>query len=727
VLVELAADPDVHALLAEHGLNGHDLPALVAAHEPRLEREPADWYHRLEQRGLGDGPVQRMLAILRSADCTAHQLLEAIGVPTARLRKAAFDHLRSRPAAAVAPSGARQAPARKFERTHRRAHPRAAGDVSGPPSSPSVASRGARAARAHGAGQRDAHAQLDSEPESLPTPELRSKPAPRPLDPDDLAPLHGRTHELEILADAVMRQSVRPPLLVGERGSGRTLVARHLARRIGKPVYLLRASDYDDDDGLRADLDVVCLHGGVAIFDDLDRVSSDLPPPFLTALAQSWAQARPRTVTVVSHETRARLAAWMPGVLDGLDLINIEPPAERDVFEAVKLAAPAVLERHGGLALADDTNLTDLSRAADRYLVGLGMPGRALDLLDLACARARREGRDVVDAETWTRVVCERTGLPANRVRGTGNHDVLELEAHLARQVVGHTHVLETLADLIRRNRAGFSSGRPIATSLLLGPSGVGKTEIAKALAGALFDRDDALLRLDMSEYSEPHSVARVVGAPPGYVGHEHGGALTDPLLAQPHRVVLLDEIEKAHRDVHQLLLQVLDEGRLTDGRGRTVDFRHSVLVMTSNLGAGHLERPTAIFGVDRDDVDAAVLEEARDAFPVELWNRIEAPLVLRPLDAPALAKICVRLAKASSDRLLAERGIQYKLDQTAIALLVALAGSDRALGARPLRHMLTRRVEAMLADEILRGRLRAGARVTVSRRDDDLVVSRLA
>jgi ATP-dependent Clp protease ATP-binding subunit ClpC len=471
------------------------------------------------------------------------------------------------------------------------------------------------------------------------------------------------------------------------------------------------ANDYEEDEELREDLAAVHAAGGAAILDDLDRLVTEVPPPFLNALANAWSSGDPNLLTIASHETRTRLETWMPGLRDSLDPLVLEPLDSTTAHAAFKAGVGRVLERHG-IALAADAHPAELSRLADRFLTGLAMPGRALDLLDLACARSVREGRHEVSLDTVIGIVCERTGLPRDRVTGSSDRDLLDLDQQLSRLIVGHEPAISTLCQLVRRNRAGFSSDRPIATTLLLGPSGVGKTEIAKAMAASLFESGpEALLRLDMSEYAESHAVARVVGAPPGYVGHEQGGALTDPLLRQPHRVILLDEIEKAHRDVHQLLLQVFDEGRLTDGRGRTVDFRHAVIVMTSNLGATLLS--------DGDAHEQEVLHAARAAFPVELWNRIEAPLVLQPLSADSMIRICRRLAATSSERLLAERGIQYELDDSASEYLVELAGEDPALGARPLRHLLSREVESFVADAILRGHFRAGNRIKVSYEDE--------
>lgn len=765
LLIELASFESVGSVLAELGLATKQLPALRDAVRDESEPEPADWHLRLQQRGGRPGPdgeLSQLLAIVRSADCHAYRMLARAGADMGLLRKLLIERVRERgherinqrpepatravvgplrmskggtpPAPAPSepsPASRRSAPAS----TTRLASSRrpSTGEVSGREASASPRQSSQRGAVAHEPAKRPAPApEIEAQPQarrevqgerSL---QPRSEPRPRKepkelraIDPAALAPMIGRERELAMLADALLRKSVRPPILVGEHGSGRSLLAVHVAKLLDRPLFRLEAPDYEDEDSLADDLELIAEAKGVVVFDDLDRVSSDTSPALLPALARAWATGAPRTLTVLSHEGRTRLEAWMPGILDTLDVVLLQPLDTADIHTAVRLASDEVLEQHQ-LTLADDAHVSELTRIADRYLTGLAMPGRALDLLDLACARTAREGKTEVSQDAWIDITCERTGLPRSRILGNGDRDMLDLDVRLARWVVGHEHVIEVLAALVRRNRAGFSSGRPIASVLLLGPSGVGKTEIAKALAQALYERgDDALLRLDMSEYAEAHAVARVVGAPPGYVGHEQGGALTDPMIRNPHRVILLDEIEKSHRDVHQLLLQVFDEGRLTDGRGRTVDFRHSVVVMTSNLGADLM-----LAGDDGEPCDDdQVLTEARTHFPVELWNRIEAPLVLRPLSRDQMLAICRRLIISSSARLTRDRGIRYRVDEAAIEQLIDRAGVDPALGARPLRHLLGREIESLIADQILRGRVRAGDEAVVTFSDGRLSV----
>jgi len=549
------------------------------------------------------------------------------------------------------------------------------------------------------------------EPQRAPDPIAEPTRDLAPIDPHTLARIFGRDRELAALADAMTRRGGRPVLLLGPSGCGRTLLATHLAVAARRPTFLLSAPDYgaDDEQRLRRDLASVSDADGIAIFDDFDRLVLEAAPAWLADLTQAWVRDRPRLVPVVSPEGAGRLAQWIPGVLEIADVIRVESLEGPALGDAVTSAAPKVLAGHG-VTLEHDARPVELVRLSDRFLTGLAQPGRAIDLLDLACARTRRRGLASISRTALHELVAERAQLPVARVAGGNDRDVLELDSRLAQRVVGHTDVLRSIAELVRRNRAGLGGARPILGALLLGPSGVGKTEIAKALAWALFERDDALVRLDMSEYSEPHAVARIVGAPPGYVGYEQGGTLTNPLVRQPHCVVLLDEIEKAHRDVHQVLLQILDEGRLTDGRGRTIDFRHAAIIMTSNLGADRVRR---VAGRPRMD-EAEVTAIARAAFPLELWNRIEAPLVMQPLSTEDLRKICRRIARMSSDRLLHERGVRYAISDAACEHLVVRAGNDPGLGARPLRHLLTREIDPLVADAVLRGRVRAGDALTI-------------
>ncbi len=312
------------------------------------------------------------------------------------------------------------------------------------------------------------------------------------------------------------------------------------------------------------------------------------------------------------------------------------------------------------------------------------------------------------------------TGIPAADLLAPDRERLLGLEAQLRRRVVGQDEALAAVARAVRRSRAGVQSPtRPIASFLMLGPTGVGKTELAKALAEQLFDDERALVRIDMSEFMEKHSAALLTGAPPGYVGYEEGGVLTNRIRRRPYSVILFDEVEKAHPDVYNLFLQLLDEGRLTDSHGQTVDFTNTLVLMTSNLGAEHIQPTTT--PEEWAEVAQAVMQSVRARFRPELINRLDDLLLFRPLDAAVMAPI-VDIQLARLQLLLAERHITLRVDEAARANL-ARDGYHPTMGARPLQRLIQTRLQDRLAEQIVAGSIAAGHTVAVGVRDDELAL----
>jgi ATP-dependent Clp protease ATP-binding subunit ClpB len=296
---------------------------------------------------------------------------------------------------------------------------------------------------------------------------------------------------------------------------------------------------------------------------------------------------------------------------------------------------------------------------------------------------------------------------------------LLRMEEELGRRVVGQEEAVKAVSNAIRRSRAGLSDpSRPNGSFLFLGPTGVGKTELSKALAAFLFDTDEALVRIDMSEFMERHSVARLIGAPPGYVGYEEGGYLTEAVRRKPYSVVLLDEVEKAHPDVFNVLLQVLDDGRLTDGQGRTVDFRNTVIIMTSNLGSQLIQEMAGEHNYDR--MKSALMDVLTQHFRPEFLNRVDDVVVFHPLGREQLRSI-VDIQLGYLRRRLAERDIELTLDDAARDQL-GEAGFDPVYGARPLKRAIQQQVENPLAQRILKGEFGPGAKVRVTAKGGALV-----
>ncbi|RLV67724.1 ATP-dependent chaperone ClpB [Streptomyces sp. CBMAI 2042] len=361
--------------------------------------------------------------------------------------------------------------------------------------------------------------------------------------------------------------------------------------------------------------------------------------------------------------------------------------------------------------------------AASKLLYG-EIPGLERELEEAAEAEQEASKdkdtmvKEEVGSDDIADVVGAWTGIPAGRLLEGETQKLLRMESELGKRLIGQSEAVQAVSDAVRRTRAGIADpDRPTGSFLFLGPTGVGKTELAKALADFLFDDERAMIRIDMSEYGEKHSVARLVGAPPGYVGYEEGGQLTEAVRRRPYSVVLLDEVEKAHPEVFDILLQVLDDGRLTDGQGRTVDFRNTILILTSNLGSQFLMDPLVKPEVKKQQV----LDVVRASFKPEFINRLDDLVVFSALDGDELAHI----AKLQVDRLaarLADRRLTLDVTPEALAWL-AEEGNDPAYGARPLRRLIQTAIGDRLAKEILSGEIRDGDTVRVDRAEDGLIV----
>lgn len=448
--------------------------------------------------------------------------------------------------------------------------------------------------------------------------------------------------------------------------------------------------------------------------------------------------------------------------------ILVEPPSTEEAIQILKNVSDRY-EKHHGVRYTDDA-IRGCVHMAERYITDRFLPDKALDVMDEAGARVhlshitvpkevldleakiedvRLEKNQVVKAqnfeeaarlrdlekkyqaelesakENWEQsaqeivhevteddiadVIAMMTGIPVNRIAESESHKLLQMAAELKKQVIGQEEAVEHLAKAIRRARAGLKDpSRPIGSFMFLGPTGVGKTELAKALARYMFDSEDALIRIDMSEYMEKFSVSRLVGAPPGYVGYEEGGQLTEKVRRKPYSIVLLDEIEKAHPDVFNILLQVFDDGQLTDGLGRRVDFKNTIIIMTSNVGmrdvkaGGKIGFTTDESGDAYENMKSTVEETMKRLFNPEFLNRIDEYVIFRTLKKEHMVEIIDLQLKDLTKRL-TERGISLELSKTAKEFL-AEHGFDEKYGARPLRRTLQRFVEDPLAEEMLKG-----------------------
>ncbi|QEC47753.1 ATP-dependent Clp protease ATP-binding subunit [Baekduia soli] len=602
-------------------------------------------------------------------------------------------------------------------------------------------------------------------------------------------PVIGREDEIAQTIEILARRRKNNAVLIGEAGVGKTAIVEGLALRIvqedvpealhGVRVVALdlggmvAGSQYRGqfEQRLKAALaEVAESDGRIVLFvDELHTVlgagGAEGAMDAANLLKPMLARGELRLVgatTLAEYRRIERDAA----LARRFSPVTVDAPSVPETVEILR-GLRAAYEEHHGCAITDDA-LEAAARLSDRYLTEQHLPDKAIDLMDQAAAKlrlarpapvdltaVREELAEAVAAEDYERaavlkgrlersapadagtpevgereiaaVVAARTGIPVGELVAGELQRLVELEADLHGRVVGQDEAVEKVADTIRRARVGLSEpDRPLGSFLFLGPTGVGKTELVKALSERLFATEDALVRIDMSEYREAHTVARLIGAPPGYVGYGDGGQLTEPVRRRPYSVVLLDEIEKAHPEVWNVLLQLLDDGRLTDGEGRTVDFTNTVVVMTSNLGAGKARRALGFAAEQAGPSEDRMVQAARSAFLAEFLNRIDEIVTFTSLDEAQVATIARLIVDRVAQRLLAERRIVLEVDDALVARL-AREGFDEELGARPLQRHVRRTLERELTRAILDGRLADGALVRATDGADGAVALEVA
>jgi ATP-dependent Clp protease ATP-binding subunit ClpC len=563
-----------------------------------------------------------------------------------------------------------------------------------------------------------------------------------------LDPLVGRELEVEQALDVLGKRRTNNPLLVGEAGVGKTAIVEGVAQKLlaqGSPRVVveldmagvlagtqLRGSFSEKLRGIQDE--VRRAEGRVVVFiDEVHTVmgagsTGEGPQDAANELKAGLARGEFPCIGATTHDEYRKHIEKDPALERRFTPVLVREPSVPDTLRILQGILPRYEQHH---AVRFDPDAVEAAAAlTSRYVRDRFLPDKAVAAMDLAGSRARRQGVTEVSAADVARVVAQMAGIPESRLVSGDRERLLHLEDALSARIVGHSETIARVARVLRRNYAGFASRRPMGSFLFLGPTGVGKTELARALADTLFGSDQALVRLDMSECSEPTGVARLVGAAPGYVGYGEGGQLTDAVRRRPASVVVLDEIDKAHRDVLLLLLQVLEEGRLTDGRGRQVDFSSTVVVLTTNLGGFEATRASSgVMGFGASDAgsrDERAGQAARAALPPELWNRLDERLVFPALGREDLAHVASLLLKQSSERLAAERRIRYFAGEDVIQHLLGNGGFDPALGARPMRGAVQRLVEGPIAERILKGDLVPGDEVEVAVEDGALAFRRI-
>ena len=570
----------------------------------------------------------------------------------------------------------------------------------------------------------------------------------------------GRDQEITKLIDIVGKRRSNNPILVGEPGVGKTAIVEGLARafvemaskgkELGERAIIeLELGRVLSGTHLRGALserllgikeEVEAADGDIIVFMDeihgwLDAGGSD-GGDAAGELKTAMARGQFPCIGATTNDEFREFVEADPAFERRFQVVLVDEPDSETALEIAQGIQPHY-EDHHDVAYTDEA-LTAAVRMSRRYIHDRRLPDKAIGVLDLAGSRAARKENDNVGRRQIVEVVAESAGLPVDRLTQDNRKRFLEIEEHIDDKIVGQRHVIETVAEVLRRNYAGFRGNRPIGSLLFLGPTGVGKTETVKVLADFLFHDREAVVQVDMSEYMKSHSVSRFVGAPPGYVGHDRGGQLTEAIRRRPYQIVLLDEVEKAHRDVLNVLLQLFEEGTVTDGKGRAVDFSNTLVIMTSNLGAevfdnhretqrserigfGAKSRDSSTSQESHDQLTEDALTAAKEHFTPELWNRMDEKLVFTPLSRDEIGQIARIQLQKSADRIREESEIELEFGRGVIDHLIDNGGYDPELGARPMRQTIQRVVEGTVAREVLQGTIARGDTVRVVRRNGEI------
>ncbi len=573
-------------------------------------------------------------------------------------------------------------------------------------------------------------------------------------------PVIGRDALIEQVIDVLLMRHANNPCLIGEAGVGKTAVAQGLAARLagntaqyGKlgtaVVVEITVSSLLAGTGLRGAFsermgklreEVSKADGQVIVFMDevhtmMGAGTGDGPLDAANDLKSALARGQFPLIGATTKAEYKRHIEADPAMDRRFQVIEVPEPT---VPEALQILAgvATTLGRHHGVTYAHDA-LVSAVHLAKRFVTDRCLPDKAIATLDRAGAQAKRSGRPQVLVDDVARAVHTLTGVPMDRLLADERGRIRDLGADLQGRVLGQADAMQRIARRIQRNYAGFSGDRPVAALLFAGAAGVGKTETAKALAELLFVSQDALVRFDMSDYAEAHALSKLLGSPPGYVGHQQAGLLAVAMQKRPYRVLLFDEIDRAAPEIQNVLVQLVDNGRIQDAKGQVVDVRNSILVFTTNAAADVVASPrrrsigfgavdaAPIAAPETDEaglaaVQAAVIDRVQTALAPELWRRLDETIVFRPLDADAARAVVRRDIGQSAQRLYEARLIRYDVDERVIDLVLE-GGLDPTLGARPLRARIERLVEAFVTDNILDGVLRPGVDVRLTVRDGRL------